>query len=100
GVERAPTRLRVAPVPRPAQPAEVRVRLVGYLEPELRAAALAVGVVEPVAGPLRARLEVGGVRATRDVDDRPLGRRQDVDLAPVASLGGAVLGVHRVVGLL
>src|SRR5829696_1388636 len=98
GVKRASAGFRVTPVPGPAQPAEPRVRLVSYLELEFRAAALAVGVVEPVAGPLGTRLEVRRVGATRDVYDRPLRPGKDVDLTPVPSLRDLVLGIDGVVG--
>src|SRR5215211_1989514 len=54
-------------------------------------------MVEPVARPLRARLEVRGVRATRDVDDRPLRPGDEIDLAPVAPLGDRVLRVDRAI---
>ena len=62
--------------------------------------ALAVGLVEPHAGPVRAGAEVVRVRAAGDVDERRVRRPALCDVAPRPALGGLVLGEDRLLGLL
>ena len=88
-VQRQEAGLGVAPVARPVQPGRL---VVGHdLERRLDLRALAVGLVEPGAGEVRAGAEVVRVRAAGDEDQRRvalLGGR-----GPRAALGRLVLGV-------
>src|SRR6188472_2489838 len=86
-----------APDAGPGRPG--RLLVTDDLQFELGRGALSVGEVVPGLGLVKAGLEVGGVRAAADVDDRRRGFALDLlDLTPGRDLGPPMLSVDRDVG--